>query len=39
MLTAAGVRLEEWVRFAIPVFVILFALGALGVAVGVAAGL
>ena len=39
MLAAAGVPFEEWLRFAIPIFGILFALAGVGVAVGVAVGI
>jgi uncharacterized ion transporter superfamily protein YfcC len=39
MLAAAGVRYEEWLRFALPLFAILLGLGALAIAVGVATGL
>ncbi|MBA3259599.1 MAG: YfcC family protein [Gemmatimonadales bacterium] len=39
MLAASGVRYEEWLRFALPLSGILFALGAVAVAVGVAVGL
>jgi uncharacterized ion transporter superfamily protein YfcC len=39
MLAAAGVRYEDWFRFAIPLCAGLLALGALGVAVAVAIGL
>ena len=30
MLTAAGVRFEDWLRFAVPIFGVLFALAAVG---------
>lgn len=39
MLAACGVRYDEWLRFALPLFGTLFALGAVAVAVGVAVGL
>jgi uncharacterized ion transporter superfamily protein YfcC len=39
MLAAAGVRYEEWLRFALPLFAILLGLGALAIVVGVATGL
>jgi uncharacterized ion transporter superfamily protein YfcC len=39
MLAAAGVRYEDWFRFAVPLCAGLLALGALGVAVGVGIGL
>jgi uncharacterized ion transporter superfamily protein YfcC len=39
MLAAAGVRYEEWFRFAVPLCAALLALGALGVAIGVGTGL
>jgi uncharacterized ion transporter superfamily protein YfcC len=39
MLAAAGVRYDEWLRFALPLFAILLGLGALAIAVGVATGL
>ena len=39
MLTASGVRFEEWLRFAVPVFGVLFALAAVGLAVAVAVGI
>jgi uncharacterized ion transporter superfamily protein YfcC len=39
MLAAAGVRFEEWLEFALPLFAILLGLGALAIAVGVAIGL
>jgi uncharacterized ion transporter superfamily protein YfcC len=39
MLAAAGVRYEEWLRFAVPLFAILIGWGALAIAVGVTTGL
>jgi uncharacterized ion transporter superfamily protein YfcC len=39
MLAAAGVRYEDWFRFAVPLCAGLLALGALAVALGVATGL
>ncbi|MGH7498647.1 MAG: YfcC family protein [Gemmatimonadales bacterium] len=39
MLAAAGVRYEEWLRFALPLWLLLAALGALAIVVGVATGL
>lgn len=39
MLAASGVRYEDWLRFALPLFALLFALGAVAVAVAVAIGL
>ncbi len=39
MLTASGVRFEEWLRFAVPIFGVLFALAAVGLAVAVAVGI
>ena len=38
MLAAAGVRYEDWMRFAAPLGLLLLALGALGVGVAVAVG-
>jgi uncharacterized ion transporter superfamily protein YfcC len=38
MLAAAGVRFEDWLRFAVPIFGILFALAAVGIATAVAVG-
>ncbi len=39
MLAAAGVRYEDWFRFAITLCAVLLALGALAVAVGAGTGL
>jgi uncharacterized ion transporter superfamily protein YfcC len=39
MLAASGVRYEHWLRFALPLFALLFALGAVAVGVGVGIGL
>jgi uncharacterized ion transporter superfamily protein YfcC len=39
ILTASGVRFEEWLRFAVPIFGVLFALAAVGLAVAVAVGI
>lgn len=39
VLAAAGVPYDRWLKFAIPLFLGLFALGALAVAVGIAIGL
>ena len=39
MLAAAGVRYEEWLRFAVPIFAILLALAALAIGVAVTIGL
>jgi uncharacterized ion transporter superfamily protein YfcC len=38
MLAAAGVRFEDWLRFAVPIFGVLFALAAMAVATAVAVG-
>ncbi|MBA3553717.1 MAG: YfcC family protein [Gemmatimonadales bacterium] len=38
MLAASGVRYEDWLRFALPLFGLLFVLGAVAVGVGVAVG-
>jgi uncharacterized ion transporter superfamily protein YfcC len=38
MLAAAGVRFEEWLRFAVPIFGVLFVLAAVGIATAVAVG-
>ncbi|MFL5495869.1 MAG: YfcC family protein [Gemmatimonadales bacterium] len=39
MLAAAGVRFEDWLRFVLPLFALLLALGALGIGVAIATGL
>jgi len=39
ILAAAGVRFEHWLRFAIPVCVVLFVLGAAAIGIGIAMGL
>jgi uncharacterized ion transporter superfamily protein YfcC len=39
ILAAAGVRYEDWLRFLAPLYVVLFALGAVAVGVGIAVGL
>jgi len=39
MLAAAGVRYEDWLRFSLPLFALLVALGALGIGVAIATGL
>jgi uncharacterized ion transporter superfamily protein YfcC len=39
MLAASGVRYEEWLRFALPLFALLLALGGLGIGVAIATGL
>jgi len=39
ILAAAGVRYEDWLRFALPWCLVLLGLGAVGIAVGIAAGL
>ena len=39
ILAAAGVRYEEWVKFAGPLYLGLVALGAVAVAIGIAIGL
>ncbi len=39
MLAAAGVRYEDWLRFALPLWALLAALGAAAIGVGVAIGL
>jgi uncharacterized ion transporter superfamily protein YfcC len=39
VLIAAGVPFQRWLRFAIPLFAILFALGAVAVATGIAISL
>ena len=38
MLAATGVRFEEWLKFAAPLWGALFALGAVAVVVGIAVG-
>ena len=38
MLAATGVRFEQWIKFAAPLWAALFALGAVAVVVGIAAG-
>lgn len=38
MVAAAGVRYEEWLRFCVPIYVLLMLLGAVGIIVGVAVG-
>jgi uncharacterized ion transporter superfamily protein YfcC len=38
ILAAAGVRYEDWLRFLVPLYLLLFALGAVAVGVGVAVG-
>lgn len=39
VLIAAGVRFDRWLRFAVPLLALLFALGAVAVVVGIAIGL
>jgi uncharacterized ion transporter superfamily protein YfcC len=39
MLAAAGVRYEEWLRFALPLFAMLIGLGAVAIVMGVAIGI
>ncbi len=39
MLAAAGVRYEEWLRFLLPLYGLLLALGLVAVAAGIAVGL
>jgi uncharacterized ion transporter superfamily protein YfcC len=39
VLAASGVRYEQWLRFVVPLYLALMALGALAIAVGVAIGL
>jgi len=39
ILAAAGVRYDEWLRFLGPLYLLLFALGAVAVVVGIAVGL
>ena len=39
MLAAAGVRYEDWLRFSLPLFALLLALGALGIGVAIGTGL
>jgi uncharacterized ion transporter superfamily protein YfcC len=39
MLAAGGVRYEDWIRFAAPLYLGVLAVGAVAVAVGVAIGL
>jgi uncharacterized ion transporter superfamily protein YfcC len=39
VLAVAGVRYEEWFRFLVPLYLLLFALGAAAVGVGIAVGL
>jgi uncharacterized ion transporter superfamily protein YfcC len=36
ILAAAGVRYEAWLRFAVPILLLLYALGGIAVAVGIA---
>ncbi|MFQ5888943.1 MAG: YfcC family protein [Gemmatimonadota bacterium] len=38
ILAAGGVRYEEWLRFALPKYLLLLALGAVAIVVGIAAG-
>ena len=39
ILAAAGVRYDTWLRFAVPITLLLYALGAIAVAVGIAINL
>ena len=39
ILAAAGVRYEAWIRFAVPLYLMMIALGALAIALGIAIGL
>lgn len=39
ILAAAGVRYEDWLRFTVPIALLLYALGAAAVAIGIAIGL
>ena len=39
MLAAAGVRYEEWIKFAMPLYLALVALGAVSIAIAIAIGL
>jgi len=39
MLAAAGVRYEDWIRFAIPLYLALIALGSISIAIAIAIGL
>jgi uncharacterized ion transporter superfamily protein YfcC len=39
VLAAAGVRYDEWLRYAVPLFGTLLGLGAIAIAVGIAIGL
>ena len=39
MLAATGVRFEQWLKFAVPLWATLFGLGAVAVVVGIAAGI
>jgi uncharacterized ion transporter superfamily protein YfcC len=39
ILGVAGVRFEEWIRFAVPLYLIMVALGFVSIAVGIAIGL
>jgi uncharacterized ion transporter superfamily protein YfcC len=39
MLAAAGVGYDRWLRFAVPLFLLLFGVGALAVVAGIAAGI
>jgi len=36
ILAAAGVRYEDWLRFALPPYLVLLGLGAVAIAVGIA---
>jgi len=39
ILAAAGVRYEDWLKFTVPIALLLYALGAAAVAIGIAVGL
>jgi uncharacterized ion transporter superfamily protein YfcC len=39
VLAVAGVRYEDWIRFLVPLYLLLFALGAVAVGIGIAVGL
>jgi len=39
MLAAAGVRYEDWIKFAVPLYLALVALGAVSIAIAIAIGL
>src|SRR5947207_2165470 len=39
ILAAAGLRYEDWLRFALPLYLVLLGLGALAIGIGIASGL